>query len=148
MPLTATCKDCNKSFEYPALEKDAQTGRCPACEETHKIKELTHDISKLQEKIDQTRPILCKLNKEKKAAQVKFIEAETAWEDVARKQALVTRQHAILSHNLAILQKKKEVSKPRQKKKQKTAEELVNDLLKKLSPEAKAALLTEVQNQK
>jgi NAD-dependent SIR2 family protein deacetylase len=146
MPLTSQCTDCHKSYSYPALEKDVQTGRCPDCEHTYQVKHMNLDIDTLQAHIDSIRPTLCHLNQAKHDAKAAYLKAEAAWEDLARDHAILTRKVAIITHERDLLTKAKEVTPPKGRP-AKTPEQKALEALKNLPAAARAAILQQLKEQ-
>ncbi len=147
MPLTAKCIDCQQNFTFPAQEKTQQSGKCPDCEEKHKINQMNLDIDTLQAHISAIRPTLCQLNQARHEAKTAYLKAESAWENLARKHAILIKRVAFLSHERDLLNKTKEVI-PSKSRTAKTLEEKALEALNKLSPEAKAAILKQLRETK
>jgi len=145
MPLAATCKDCNKQYSYPALEKDAQTGRCPDCEHTYQVKHMNLDIDTFQAYIDSIRPTLCELNQARHEAKATYEKAESAWEDLAKKHAILTRKRAIITHERDLLIGAKKIAAAKTGRPAKTPEQKALEALNNLPAAARAAILRQLE---
>jgi len=146
MPLTAKCVECQESFNFPALEKDIQTGRCPECDYQHKIITIDKRLEALKLRIDEIYPTLCKLHTIKKDTEAAFIEAERDWEQLARVHARLDRGLGILKHERDLLTNAKEVQQVKKSGKATTSpEDQALKALKNLSPDVQAAIIQQLK---
>lgn len=143
MPLTATCKDCQQAYTFPALQKSKQTGRCTSCQLNHDIHLMENQIDVLQTRINTTYPQLCKLNTAKQLAKQAYEEAFDKWEDLARVHTALDHKMNTLMHKRDILTQKKVVAKT--KKAPVSPADRAKKALASLPADVRAAILAQLQ---
>lgn len=141
MPLNDTCSSCSQPYSYPALQKHSQTGRCPACQRDHDIKEMAIEIADYSYRINRILPELKKLQSAKITTQRAADEAYDAWENAARVHAALDRKLNIIMHERDLLIGAKEVAASKKQRKTQTAEQKAKAALNKLPAEVRAAIL-------